>query len=708
MAITKTIEIDVNSLKAVGGLENLDKALKQVDKSAKGVDATFEEVYGDLQPLTSRMGEAEDRLYELALAGQSATKEYQDLLQTVGNYRKVQMQTDMVVDAAATTFDAKLGGALQGVTSTFAGVQGAMALTGGESQKLEEALIKVQGAMALAEGVRGIREGAVAFKALGISARIALNGIKTGIAATGVGVLLIALGAIVAYWDDIKELVGGVSSEQEKLNAQAQANLDLQQGKLDAIGGQENILKLQGKSEKDILKLKIAQTDEVIKATENQIAQNDITAKAQIAASQRNRDILAGIIKFIQTPLTLLLEGVDMVGEALGQNFGLAQGFSDLVDKGASLIFDPEAEKKKAEETRQESLKAVAKLKNDKAGLQNSLNNIDAQAAKDAAAKQKEKNDKEIEAAKAQKDALKAIEENALKDIENLKAKTEVEKVALQKQRDLAELDALKLTEEEKAKARLAILEKYKILEDEAKTKDAETKKKEDDEKLAKDQEKKLKEFELNKEFEALSFEEQRAILTEKENALIEDKTLSEEQRTTLEKEYAEARKTIAQKEAEAKEKNIQAVSNLLGNLSNLLGESTAAGKAAAVAQATISTYQSAVQSYNSLSGIPIVGPALGAVAAGVAVASGIANVKKILSVKSPKGNGGASAPSGGGSPAATPAPAPSFNVVGNSGVNQIAQTLGSQQPVQAYVVANNVTTQQSLDRNIVNNASLG
>ena len=43
MAITKTIEIDVNSLKAVGGLENLDKALKQVDKSAKGVDATFEE-----------------------------------------------------------------------------------------------------------------------------------------------------------------------------------------------------------------------------------------------------------------------------------------------------------------------------------------------------------------------------------------------------------------------------------------------------------------------------------------------------------------------------------------------------------------------------------------------------------------------------------------------------------------------------------------
>jgi hypothetical protein len=675
MAITKTIEIDVNSLKAVGGLENLDKALKQVDKSAKSVDATFEEVYGDLQPLTSRMGEAEDRLYELALAGQSATKEYQDLLQTVGNYRKVQMQTDMVVDAAATTFDAKLGGALQGVTSTFAGVQGAMALTGGESQKLEEALLKVQGAMALAEGVRGIREGAVAFKALGISARIALNGIKTGIAATGVGVLLIALGAIVAYWDDIKELVGGVSSEQEKLNAQAQANLDLQQGKLDAIGGQENILKLQGKSEKDILKLKIAQTDEVIKATENQIAQNDITAKAQIAASQRNRDILAGIIKFIQTPLTLLLEGVDMVGKALGQNFGLAQGFSDLVDKGASLIFDPEAEKKKAEETRKESLKGLEKLKNDRAGLQLSIKNIDDQAAKDAAAKQKEKNDKALEAAKAQKDALKNIEENALKAIEDLKAKTEVEKVALQKQRDLAELDALKLTEEEKAKARLAILEKYKILEGEAKTKDAQT---------AKDEAQKQKD---------------------------------EAERQAKEKE------DIAQKEREFKEQQYRATYDNLQNILSLGGKKlNKVAKALAIADVVRTAAQSVSSTVSSIAkanaaavaaspltgGMPwvAINTAKGALEIGSTIASSVKSIQAIKgdSTSAPSGGSGGGGSAGGGGAA----PAPSFNVVGNSGVNQIAQTLGNQQPVQAYVVANNVTTQQSLDRNIVNNASLG
>jgi hypothetical protein len=83
--------------------------------------------------------------------------------------------------------------------------------------------------------------------------------------------------------------------------------------------------------------------------------------------------------------------------------------------------------------------------------------------------------------------------------------------------------------------------------------------------------------------------------------------------------------------------------------------------------------------------------------------------VKSIQAIKgdstsAPSGGSGGGGSAGGGGAA----PAPSFNVVGNSGVNQIAQTLGNQQPVQAYVVANNVTTQQSLDRNIVNNASLG
>jgi hypothetical protein len=86
-------------------------------------------------------------------------------------------------------------------------------------------------------------------------------------------------------------------------------------------------------------------------------------------------------------------------------------------------------------------------------------------------------------------------------------------------------------------------------------------------------------------------------------------------------------------------------------------------------------------------------------------ILANLARAKKLLSGGG--GGGGAAVSSGGG---AAPA-APSFNVVGNSGVNQLAQTLGGnseQAPIQAYVVAQNVTTAQSLNRNIVSNASLG
>ena len=52
----------------------------------------------------------------------------------------------------------------------------------------------------------------------------------------------------------------------------------------------------------------------------------------------------------------------------------------------------------------------------------------------------------------------------------------------------------------------------------------------------------------------------------------------------------------------------------------------------------------------------------------------------------------------------------PAFNVVGTSGANQLAGAIASQQqqPVKAFVVSNDVTTAQELDRNIVSGATIG
>ena len=148
-------------------------------------------------------------------------------------------------------------------------------------------------------------------------------------------------------------------------------------------------------------------------------------------------------------------------------------------------------------------------------------------------------------------------------------------------------------------------------------------------------------------------------------------------------------------------------------NLATILGEETAAGKAAAIASATISTFQSAQSSYNSLSGIPIIGPALGFAAAGAAVVSGFKQVKAITATKVPSIGGKAAPSSGGGSPSAPAGGSsspPKFNIVGSSGTNQLADAIGSQdkKPVKAFVVAGDVSTAQEMDRNVISDASIG
>jgi len=89
---------------------------------------------------------------------------------------------------------------------------------GVESEKVEETLLRVQSAMALAQGLAGLEDAGRAFKQLGVVASEALKGIRTGVAATGIGVLLVALGAVVAYWEEISATLGIVTEEQKKLN----------------------------------------------------------------------------------------------------------------------------------------------------------------------------------------------------------------------------------------------------------------------------------------------------------------------------------------------------------------------------------------------------------------------------------------------------------------------------------------------------------
>lgn len=174
------------------------------------------------------------------------------------------------------------------------------------------------------------------------------------------------------------------------------------------------------------------------------------------------------------------------------------------------------------------------------------------------------------------------------------------------------------------------------------------------------------------------------------------------------EKEISQAKIDLAKAEEQAKLAQMGAVANALQGLSQIAGEETAAGKALAIAAATINTYKgiSEVWAADSM-GNPVVDMAVKIASTAIVAAQGIANVSKIMAVKVPNASG-----SGGGSMPSAPgaAAAPSFNVVGNGGANQLAQVMSDKgmPPVQAYVVASNVTSAQSLNRNIVSNATLG
>ena len=177
----------------------------------------------------------------------------------------------------------------------------------------------------------------------------------------------------------------------------------------------------------------------------------------------------------------------------------------------------------------------------------------------------------------------------------------------------------------------------------------------------------------------------------------------SRQKNLTREKEIKKAEVEVDTKTKDAKIQNAESVSGSIGQLSTLAGESTAAGKALGVASATIDTYVGANKAIAK-------GGFAGIAQAIAIIATGLANVKNIISTKIPQTKVGGSV-STSGSTSAPPVPSipPAFNIVGASGTSQLAEAIGEQeqQPVQAYVVANDVTTAQSMDRNIVEGASI-
>ena len=137
--------------------------------------------------------------------------------------------------------------------------------TGGYAGKIKD----------LSGSVKGVITGAKGFIKT-------LRGVKGALISTGIGALVVALGLIVAYWDDIKGAVDGTTRSQREGLAAAEKMKEVTAEQLAVTSSMENTLKLQGKTEKEIRDLKVQQTNEIILATEAQLAQQESMKKTQI------------------------------------------------------------------------------------------------------------------------------------------------------------------------------------------------------------------------------------------------------------------------------------------------------------------------------------------------------------------------------------------------------------------------------------------
>jgi hypothetical protein len=155
----------------------------------------------------------------------------------------------------------------------------------------------------------------------------------------------------------------------------------------------------------------------------------------------------------------------------------------------------------------------------------------------------------------------------------------------------------------------------------------------------------------------------------------------------------------------------VDALQGVLQGIGALFAQGSAEAKAFALLDIAVGTAKGFIQ------GLDIAQKSAAATGPGAAFAFPIFYAQQIGAVLAAAGRAksilasSTASSAGGGTTSAPSAPqAPSFNVVGNSGANQIAQTIGrqSQSTIKAYVVSKDVTTQQALDRNIVKSATLG
>jgi hypothetical protein len=753
------IKVTTDTAQATQDVQKLDKAFEDTDKSVKSLRTQLKEAQAEVGLMADKFGATSKEAI-------NAAKKAADLKDRIGDAKAL---TD------AFNPDAKfkaVASSLAGVAGGFSALQGAMALFGNENKDVEKALLKVNAAMALSQGLQAVGESVDSFKqlgavikstttfqelnnaatktaaavqkAFGVSVETTSTGFKVlkgAIVATGIGALVVLLGEVINNFDAISKWI-----KSSPLGALANGVGKLVEQFTDFIG-------VTSEAERNLNKLSSA----------NKRANEDIESRIKVLKAQggSEKEIYDLSQKRVENELSTLRESLKTKGQLTEDE---AKQFRDLKTEQLVLTADfnkknadaaakaaEEAKKKRDEANKQaiEDKKTADKMLLD---LQNEKALAEITSEDDKAKKQAEINKNariaEIDSLKVDtktKNELKKATEEAyqleVKDIddkikekraENDKKFEEELQTALSeariakfkegKEKEVAALDEALVadtkkvldnadyTEEQKGLLIAALREKYGAEVAEIDTKY---------EKEANDKEKARLDSIVNN--ETLSYSARKkgvddALALNKK--LYSEGKITEEDYTKNSKTLADARIEIGKKELAAREDTAGKISSTFKNVAKAIGEQTVAGKAAAVAAATIDTYLSATSAFRALAGIPIVGPVLGAVAAAAAIVAGLKNVKSILAVQTP------SVPGGSASPGYVDIPSPGAPATGGGGGGSMPDLGGGGTPnlggggggstgggggggsIRAYVVERDISDSQRREEEIQNRAT--
>jgi hypothetical protein len=572
---------------------------------------------------------------------------------------------DQIGDAKALTDafnpDAKfkaLTASLSGVAGGFAAVQGGMALVGVESENVEATLLKVQSAMALSQGLQAVGESLDSFKQLGAVIK-ELNIVKLAFNFIETGQIGLVRANTLAKTQDAAATAALTTATAASTAATGTATLGLKLFRLAIIGTGVGALVI------------------------------------GLVALYQNFDK-------VKEAVYNLLPGLKDIGEFVGN---VITSVTDFV--GATSDASRALDRLKAE--------ADATLALNKRFMQEHGDQVDQYTAKKIAAKnaylEAIKEDGANVAALGQRlnRELAAIDEDREADRKKNREKIQKEQEEEQKKAD----DKIK---EDAEKAKKATEARNKQIQDESdfmtrlRNAPIEAEAQERQNKLDALQEFLEKENEIETNAYILS-EAQKKEFADREMAL--DIAITDAKRAALDTalnilmQFAGKNKTIAL--------SIIAIQKGLAIADVIVGASKSIAAATASAAPTplnppflapgVVNPSFAINAKLAAKSILLTKLTAGTSIASI-LAAGIGQAASITS----GGGGAAGGDSSGGGGGGAGANAPQFNVVGSTGVNQLAGAIGNREaaPVQAFVVANAVTTQQALDRNIIQSATLG